>query len=173
MPAGSADLIWLRRSTHLSGSRGAPDRGRSHCGRSAGLPGVANRPRADPAHIARAAWRPLPARGVWLRTDRRQPGSWIGGIGGAAPFCRVLLHSRHQAPMVPPPDMCLRFPTEKNFSAGRRRRAREHSDDAQHLHTRRRCFTPNGDRGRRTRVVPKCSQIGGPARGSRTRKQRY
>jgi integrase len=38
-------------------------------------------------------------------------------------------------------------------------RAREHPDDAQHLHARRRCVASCGDRIARTAVVPNCSQV--------------
>jgi Phage integrase, N-terminal SAM-like domain len=38
-------------------------------------------------------------------------------------------------------------------------RAREHPDDAQHLHARRRCVASRGDRIARTAVVPNCSQV--------------
>ena len=44
---------------------------------------------------------------------------------------------------------------------------REHLDDAQHLHARRRCLAPQSNRSTRTRIVPKCSQIAGWAQASR------
>ena len=60
----------------------------------------------------------------------------------------------------------LRVPVEDRPGAAG---AREHFDDAQHLHARRRCLAPQGDRSARTRIVPNCSQIAGRPQAGRFR----
>ena len=47
-------------------------------------------------------------------------------------------------------------------------RTREHADDAQHLHARRRRVASAGDRGGRRAIVPNCSQV---SNGDRLRKR--
>ena len=76
--------------------------------------------------------------------SRRQSGrSWTRDVASVPPYSFVAAQRSARA----------------GEDRARATRTREHSDDAEHLHARRRCVAPRGDRAAGKTVVPNCSQV--------------
>jgi integrase len=96
-----------------------------------------------------------PLRESKLLRNVLQPAAERAGLG------------RVTAPVPPHPLVAPERPARAGQDRAGAARAFQHFDDAEHLHARRRCLAPQGDRSARTRIVPKCSQIAGWAEASR------